>query len=142
MKKEIGVFILNDYGQILLQKRSRNKKNYPNMWALCTGHVEKNEDVQNAAIRELKEELGINISIKELHSFANGKFDIINENGSTYFFYIKCNLKQEKFIIQKEELSQVKWFDIIDVISMIKNNDETIVYSKNRINLFEYLLES
>ena len=112
------------------------------MWALCTGHVEKNEDVQDAAIRELKEELGIDISIKELHSFANGKFDIINENGSTYFFYIKCNLKQEKFIIQKEELSQVKWFDIIDVISMIKNNDETIVYSKNRINLFEYLLES
>ena len=142
MKKEIGVFILNDYGQILLQKRSRNKKNYPNMWALCTGHVEKNEDVQDAAIKELKEELGIDISIKELHSFANGKFDIINENGSTYFFYIKCNLKQEKFIIQKEELSQVKWFDIIDVISMIKNNDETIVYSKNRINLFEYLLES
>lgn len=51
MKKEIGVFILNDYGQILLQKRSSNKKNYPNMWALCTGNVEKNEDVQDAAIR-------------------------------------------------------------------------------------------
>ena len=142
MKKEIDVFILNDYGQILLQKRSGNKKNYPNMWALCTGHVEKNEDVQDAAIRELKEELGIDVSIKELHSFANGKFDIINRNSSTYFFCIKCNLKEEKFIIQKEELSQVKWFDIIDVISMIKNNDETIVYSKNRINLFEYLLES
>ena len=142
MKKEIGVFILNDYGQILLQKRSRNKKNYPNMWALCTGHVEKNEDVQDATIRELKEELGIDVSIKELHYFANGKFDIINENSSTYFFYIKCNLKEEKFIIQKEELSQVKWFDIIDVVNMIKNNDETIVYSKNRINLFEYLLES
>lgn len=142
MKKEIGVFILNDYGQILLQKRSRNKKNYPNMWALCTGHVEKNEDVQDAAIRELKEELGIDVSIKELHSFANGKFDIINKNSSTYFFCIKCNLKEEKFIIQKEELSQVKWFDIIDVVSMIKNNDEIIVYSKNRINLFEYLLKS
>lgn len=113
MKKEIGVFILNDYGQILLQKRSGNKKNYPNMWALCTGHVEKNEDIQDAAIRELKEELGIYVSIKKLHSFANGKFDIINEKSSTYFFCIKCNLKEEKFIIQKEELSQVKWFDII-----------------------------
>ena len=142
MKKEISVFILNDYDQILLQKRSGNKKNYPNMWALCTGHVEKNEDVQDAAIRELKEELGIDVSIKELHSFANGKFDIINKNSSTYFFCIKCNLKEEKFIIQKEELSQVKWFDIIDVVSMIKNNDEIIVYSKNRINLFEYLLKS
>ncbi len=142
MKKEIGVFILNNYGQILLQKRSSNKKNYPNMWALCTGHVEKNEEIQDAAIRELKEELGIDVSIKELHSFANGKFDIINENSSTYFFCIRCNLKEEKIIIQKEELSQVKWFDIIDVINMIKNNDETIVYSKNRINLFEYLLES
>ena len=142
MKKEIGVFILNNYGQILLQKRSSNKKNYPNMWALCTGRVEKNKDIQATAIREIKEELGIDVSIKELHSFANGKFDIINENSSTYFFCIRCNLKEEKFIIQKEELSQVKWFDIIDVISMIKNNDKTIVYSKNRINLFEYLLES
>lgn len=29
---EIAVFILNDEGQLLLQKQSNNKRYYPNMW--------------------------------------------------------------------------------------------------------------
>lgn len=56
---EIAVFILKYEGEVLFQNRSANKKYYPNMWSLCTGHVEKGEDVGDAAIREIYEELGV-----------------------------------------------------------------------------------
>lgn len=134
--KEICVFILNDENQVLLQKRSSNKKIYPNMWALCTGHIEKMESPVYAAKREMKEELGINIDLKNIIPFAI--FDESNIH-KIYFFYTRCNLKINEFIIQKEELSEVMWFDIDKVIDMIKDHSEQIVYKENRIDLFKKL---
>ena len=47
------------------------------------------------------------------------------------------NLNEEEFIIQEEELSEVKWFDIDEVIEMLKNNDERIAWGEERISLFK-----
>lgn len=35
--------------------------------------------------------------------------------------------------------SEVKWFDIDEVINLIKNSPEEIVYQEDKIHLFEYL---
>lgn len=37
LHKEICVFALNDNNQVLLQKRSANKRTFPNKWTLLTG---------------------------------------------------------------------------------------------------------
>ncbi len=134
--KEMVVFLLNDENQVLLQKRSSNKKFYPNTWSLCTGHIEKMESPIYAAKREMKEELGINIKLKNIIPFAI--FDESNIH-KIYFFYTRCNLKINEFVIQKEELSEVMWFDIDKVIDMIKNHSKQIVHKENRINLFKKL---
>lgn len=56
-----------------------------------------------------------------------------------YKWIINSNLNEEKFIIQEEEFSEVKWFDIDEVIEILKNNDERIAWSEERISLFEGL---
>ena len=114
---EISVLVLNNQGQVLLQKRSANKKYFPNTWALCTGHVENGETPKEAALRELNEELGVTVSLEQIFSFSFGKFDSQN----TYFFYVICNLSVDEFSIQEEELSEVQWFFVPVVIDMIKN---------------------
>ena len=44
----------------MIQKRSKDKKNNPNIWDISgAGHIKAGEDVINGAIRELKEELGV-----------------------------------------------------------------------------------
>ncbi len=134
---EISVFVLNDRGEVLLQRRSANKKYYPNTWALCTGHVEKGESSREAAVREIKEELGISVCFSELYSFYDGKFD----SSDVCFFYIKSNLADVDFVIQKEEVSEVKWFSIDKILDMIKSHDEGIVYRENKLYLFIALKE-
>ena len=54
-----------------------------------------------------------------------------------YYVYYNGN----DFNIQTEELSEVKWFNIEDVINMIKNNDDTITFKMDRLYLFEKLKE-
>lgn len=140
LHNEIAVFIINDNKQILLQKRSANKRFDPNKWALCAGHVDAGESLESAALRELSEEVGINISINDLKPFAEREFSIKDSNSQiTYFYYVKSNLNENDFVIQKEELSEVKWFGLDEVIDMIKSKDETTVFKEERILLFEQL---
>ena len=134
---EISVFVLNNQGQVLLQKRSANKKYFPNTWALCTGHVENGETPKEAALRELNEELGVSVSLKQIFSFSFGKFDSQN----IYFFYVICNLPVDEFSIQEEELSEVQWFFVSVVIDMIKKHDNKIVYRDDKLELFLSLEE-
>lgn len=54
------IWIINDNKELLLQKRSANKKSHPNCWDISgAGHIRTGEDVLDGAIRELKEELGV-----------------------------------------------------------------------------------
>lgn len=140
LHNEVGVFIINDNKQVLLQKRSSNKRFNPNKWALCAGHVDAGESLENAALRELNEEVGISISINDLKPFVEKVFTIRNTNSHiTYFYYVKSNLNEKDFVIQKEELSEVKWFDIDKVIEMINNKDNSIAFDTKKLNLFEQL---
>lgn len=140
LHNEVAAFIINDKKQVLLQKRSANKRFNPNKWALCAGHVDAYESLEDAILREIKEEVGLDISKDDLHKFSKKEFTIRDQNSHiTYFYYIRSNLNEKDFIIQKEELSEVKWFDIDDVIDMIKKNDSLIVFDERRLKLFEQL---
>ena len=65
--RAVYAFIMDKKGNILLQKRSANKKMWPNMWDVTVGgHVNSGEFGRQALIREAKEELGLNIKDDEI----------------------------------------------------------------------------
>jgi isopentenyl-diphosphate delta-isomerase len=56
------VWILNRKGEILIQRRSPTKENWPNLWDVSVaGHISAGEEPVEAAIREAREELGITL---------------------------------------------------------------------------------
>lgn len=137
---EIGVFVINKNKEVLLQKRSANKKINPNKWGLCAGHVDSGEDIDTAAIRELNEEIGLNVSLNELNILE--KMEVKKQESNSHitrYYYVYCN--DESFKIQKEELSEVKWFKIDDIIDRINNNDDTLTLKSDRLYLLERLKE-
>lgn len=143
LHNEVAVFVINNHNQVLLQKRSSNKRFNPNKWALCAGHVKAYECLEDAIIREIKEEIGINVSKNDLHEYGEKQLNLKNSNSHiTYFYYVKINKNENEFIIQTEELSEVKWFDIDEVIAMIINNDSSTIFTENHekyLNLFKNL---
>ena len=138
LHNEVGIFIINDKKEILLQKRSANKRFNPNKWGLCAGHVDAYETLEEAALREIKEEVGLDVSIEELIPYCEKEVTIKDSNSHiTYFYYVKCNKKEDEFIIQEEELSEVKWFNIDEIIMMIKEGKTS--FKENKIKSFESL---
>ena len=90
-------------GQILLGKRSPHRRTFPNKWALFGGHLESDETPDQAAIRELREEL--NIRISELHFLQQFKTAQI-----TMSVYACCNWCGEPQLLDDEH-SEMRWFN-------------------------------
>lgn len=139
LHNEVGVFLINDRGQTLLQKRSATKRFSPNKWRPCAGHVKAYESLEDAAIREVEEEIGILFKKEELKPLEMRKIEVLPKNSHvTYFYYLESNLEENEFTIQKEELSEIKWFDLDEAIDVITSNEDSY-YKEKYQRLFEKL---
>jgi 16S rRNA (adenine1518-N6/adenine1519-N6)-dimethyltransferase len=62
--RAVHVFLFNRQGELFLQKRSRWKDRHPLLWdSSAAGHVDAGEDYDEAADRELVEELGVKTNL-------------------------------------------------------------------------------
>jgi 16S rRNA (adenine1518-N6/adenine1519-N6)-dimethyltransferase len=65
--RAVHILIFNDASEVYLQKRSRWKDRHPLLWdSSAAGHVCAGEEYDQAAQRELQEELGINVPLEKL----------------------------------------------------------------------------
>ncbi len=102
-KRGCSIIFLNDQREILLLLRDDKPGiPYPNMWDIPGGHVENNETPRQCIVREMKEEMGINLK-------GFNEFDIVKFFDRTeYVFW-----KKENFDIKKIKLTEgqcLKWF--------------------------------
>ena len=133
--ESVAIWIVNSENKLLVQKRSSNKKRYPNMWAMTTGAMNIDENMNQAIIREVKEELGIDIKENELiyTGVLKGNTAFINS------FIVKKDIDLKELILQKEEVSNVEW-NSYEEIEEKYNNDEFVPhwweYIKNDIKKY------
>lgn len=124
-------FVFNENGDVLLQKRSTNKKLWPNLWDITAGgHVLAGEFGKTALIREIKEELGIEAKENEVNYLVgsistNSKGSIINKHFNECYIVTK-NVKISDIKLQKEEVSDIRWFTKQEILDRINNNFEGI----------------
>ena len=76
----VAIALINDKGEILLAQRPAHKS-LPGSWEFPGGKVEKDESPEQALVREIKEELDIDISAEHLEPFWFLSHDYIAEFG-------------------------------------------------------------
>ena len=65
--RAVHILIFNKAGEVFLQKRSRVKDRHPLRWdSSAAGHVDAGEEFDQAAHRELREELGISAKLRRM----------------------------------------------------------------------------
>ena len=145
--RAVYAFIIDKDSNILLQKRSSNKKLWPNKWDVTIGgHVNAGEFGRQAIIRECKEELGIDIIDDEIKyiicttSVYNKNNYINNHYDECYLITKDINIKDLK--LQKEEVSDIKYFTKDEILNRIDNNYEELTEKNVSWGILKNLLES
>ena len=108
----VHVWIKNDKGEYLISQRSETKKSYPLLWECVGGSVIKGEDSLNGAIREVKEEVGIDLTecdgklvFSEVRDIRNGeKFNDIMD-----VWLFEYNGEVDLKNATTDEVNQVEW---------------------------------
>lgn len=103
----VGALVFNRKNQMLAI--SEKHYEYPH-WKLPGGYVEKGEDIVDAAIREVKEETGVDVSFLSLitlrhsHNMMYGNSDI--------YLLLMMNAISDEITLSQREVKDCKWMDI------------------------------
>ena len=108
--RSVHVVILDSSGQkILLQKRSARKDIQPGKWDTAVGgHVDAGESVENAAVRELSEELGISGDLQFFFT-STIRNDIESENVTVFKL-----ISDGPFEFSRDEIDEIRFWDLDD----------------------------
>lgn len=140
LHRAFSVFLFNDKGEMLLQKRAAGKYHSPSCWtnAVCS-HPRKEETYLEAANRRLKEELGINTEIQEKFHFIY-KANVGQGLWEHELDFVFTGIYNGKFLLNTEEVEETRYISIENLILELKNNPESFT-EWFKIILQEYLHE-
>lgn len=115
-----GAVIVNEEGKILLTRRGPKARNQVGKWEAPGGRVEFGETAKQTIIREIKEELDIDIRVNFLLGFVD---DIIEEEkqhwvGTTWLASI---VNGEPKIMEKENCDGLGWFSVEEANDLPKS---------------------
>ena len=117
--RAVHILIFNHAGEILLQKRSAWKDRHPLLWdSSAAGHVEANEDYEEAAGRELMEELGVSARLDRI-----GKLPASEKTGQEFIMVYRGEC-DGPFAFPCEEISAVEFFPTEIVERWVANKPE------------------
>lgn len=125
LHRAFTVFLLNDKGQILIQKRTASKMLWPLYWeTTCSSHPRENESYEDSGTRRLKEELGINAPLKVVDKFTYHSFykDVGAEHEVCAVLAGQYNEKEISF--NDNEVADLKWISIDDLKKELSKNPQ------------------
>jgi len=105
--RAVHVLVFNARGELFLQKRSMRKDCFPGVWdSSASGHLDRGEDYDACAVRELREELGYSLPGPPSRLF---KIDACPETGQEFVWIYRCQA-EGPFILHSEEIETGAWF--------------------------------
>ncbi len=124
LHRAFSIFVFNDAGQMMLQRRALSKYHSPGLWTnTCCSHPRPGEKLEEATHRRIVEEMGFQCEMQEVFSFIyKAPFDHgLTEHELDHVFIAIHNAEPG---INPEEVDDWKWMDVDDLLTDVKVNPE------------------
>ncbi len=131
--KAVRIWIINNNGDILLQRRCATKDSNPNKLDISSaGHLSAGDDSLTGALRELKEELNLDVKPEDLQfiktlkrssryteTFINNEFDDL--------YIVRTDKKIDDMKFQEEEISEIMFVPYKKFKEMVNNKQPDLL---------------
>ncbi|MDE6124718.1 MAG: NUDIX domain-containing protein [Eubacterium sp.] len=119
-----GCIITDDKGRFLLQKRTDCNK-----WGFLGGMLELGESAQEAAVREIKEESGLDVEITSLYGIYSKYFDEYanGDKMQSVCIIFKAKVTGGELISGNSETAELKYFYLDDIPTLFNKQHQDIL---------------
>ena len=111
----VGIILVNSERKVLLQLRDKTENYYPDCWTLPGGKIEEDESPEQAIVREVKEELDLNLSNPKL-------FKVVTRSGHDQIveriFIYWCKISERIENLKLREGVALKYFPSNEISSL------------------------
>lgn len=128
--REIAVWIMNENKELLLQRRSPKKKLAPNKLSITAGHIDVGESPEEAALREVSEEIGLKFNLSDLIFIGVYSKEQKDNCCFSYNYLVKTDKSIKQMTMQEEEVSELLYISIDDLQKRMETQDEELSFSK------------
>ena len=105
--RAVHVLVFNSRGELFLQKRSMRKDCFPGAWdSSASGHLDSGESYDACCVRELREEIGLELPAAPERLF---KVAACPETGEEFVWVYRCTA-EGPFRLHPEEIDRGDWF--------------------------------
>lgn len=120
-----GGWVENDKGQVLLQKRSATEE----LWGFPGGAIELGESAEEAAIREVKEETGLDVKVESLIGVYTNYFAEYGngDKAQTIIISFRMSIVGGELHSDMEETFDLKWFDLEDAPKLFDDTHQDLL---------------
>ena len=113
----VHVCIFNSEGKMLIQQRQPFKRSWSGMWDFTVGGSSVTGDTSlTAAIREVSEEIGVQLAPDELRRVLTIQTECVFDD----IYTVQKDLDETTLKLQPEEVAQVKWASAEEIKNMIR----------------------
>lgn len=132
-----GACITNEKGEVLLQKRSDSE----NIWGLPGGAVEIGESIEETAIREIKEETGLDIKVEYLIGVYSKYFTTYQNGDKTQSicYLFKGTVVNGSLTKDDKETFDLRYFDKDNIPPLFvqQHSDMLNDFFENKMGVFK-----
>ncbi|MEJ2545921.1 MAG: isopentenyl-diphosphate delta-isomerase [Calditrichaceae bacterium] len=124
LHRAFSIFIFNDKNELLLQRRSSEKRLWPLFWSnSCCSHPRKGESYEYATARRLEEELGLKTDLTYLYKFQY-QAQYKSEGSENELCSVYIGKSNDSPVVNDTEIAEWKYisFDVLDE-QLLKNPD-------------------
>ena len=138
LHRNISILIFKDLSQdeVLIQKRSKYKRNKPLKWNLTSGHVSSGETREEGAKRELQEEMFYGVPFPDLKLVELFKFEKSGDNDHE-IVSMHSTIYNGEFSIDPRESEGYKYIHMDELIKDIEINPQDYT-DTCRLSIQEY----
>ena len=143
----VHIWLFTADAKVLLQKRGRSKKVFPGLWDISVaGHVAAGESILEGALREVQEEIGLQLYTddlrlidvrKNINQFSNGITDC--EFQHVFLAEYKTDIKALK--IQTEEVDAVRLFTFDELETCLRKQHPIFSIVPADMNYYRYVMD-
>ena len=125
----VHIWLYTEDGNILFQKRGDDKDTYPGLWDISVaGHIAAGESSISTAIREAKEEIGIDINNSDLELLQVRLSEkiptpFIIDNEYNHVFLCTLTNPLDELILQQEEVADARLVSIQTFQSQLESGN-------------------